>query len=253
MSAGIRFEKTPLNGIECVKVLDLSMRSRLAWDRVERLEATVEFIENVAGQLSGRRSPLKILDLNGVDGALGAFLPGAPDNLEERWKLDVFYDDTTPGGNFRLPAGDRSYDVVVSVGDLEHVPPPHRHRFLSELARVADKAALIGFPALHSLDAQKLAYKLTGDKDIGEHVKYGLVDDLWVSAFMTEAGFSCTVSGCSSTAVWLPYFILSKRNAQEADTVGDYLREHMAQAQEVKNGNEQCLYRLVECLKRTDA
>jgi hypothetical protein len=46
-----------------------------------------------------------------------------------------------------LPFADRSFDVVVSLDMLEHVPPHLRERTLTELARVARQRMVVGCPA----------------------------------------------------------------------------------------------------------
>jgi hypothetical protein len=48
--------------------------------------------------------------------------------------------------NNRLPFRDRTFDAVVSVDALEHVPRSARQRFVDELFRVSRRLVVIGFP-----------------------------------------------------------------------------------------------------------
>jgi hypothetical protein len=45
-----------------------------------------------------------------------------------------------------MPFDDRTFDVVVAVDLLEHVPPVDRHRAVSEICRVSRRRAVIACP-----------------------------------------------------------------------------------------------------------
>ena len=83
-----------------------------------------------------------------------------------------------------LPFEDGSFDFVVSLDVLEHVPEERRKLFFSEASRVAGKAAILSFPyqAPYIQDAENRVnsfYKaVTGDDFIWlkEHRENGLPD-----------------------------------------------------------------------------
>ena len=43
----------------------------------------------------------------------------------------------------RLPFGDATFDVVIAICALHHVPTPHRPEFLAELHRVTRQDGLV--------------------------------------------------------------------------------------------------------------
>ena len=56
-----------------------------------------------------------------------------------------------------LPLGDQSYDVVLALDVLEHIPPEIRMKVISESLRVARKLVIFGFPsgeAAHKADEE---------------------------------------------------------------------------------------------------
>jgi SAM-dependent methyltransferase len=87
------------------------------------------------------------------------------------------------GAATRLPFSDRSYDVVLSVDMLEHVPPKDRQICLAEMVRVLRPGgrAIIAFPADTAgerLDLQlDKAYRKRHARDhpwLIEHIERGL-------------------------------------------------------------------------------
>jgi SAM-dependent methyltransferase len=87
----------------------------------------------------------RILDLGGAPGPIEMFLPD-----HEVYVLDI--QGEHPGGRFviadggRLPFGDDTFDAVVSLDTLEHVPTSVRADFLSEARRVSTGAVVLSAP-----------------------------------------------------------------------------------------------------------
>lgn len=54
--------------------------------------------------------------------------------------------ETVKGDGSNLPFKDNSFDTVISVATLEHIPKENRSKFLKELRRVAKKKVLIYTP-----------------------------------------------------------------------------------------------------------
>src|SRR3712207_2715835 len=91
----------------------------------------------VAALVRTREGParLAVLDVGGYPCLTPRFLP-------DDWVVVV---DPTAGGDpgyvrasgLALPFRDDSFDLVLSLDSLEHVPPAGRARYLSELMRVA--------------------------------------------------------------------------------------------------------------------
>lgn len=93
---------------------------------------------------------------------VGSGSRGINDLLDERWRvtaLDRSFDDygaartgdsagleRVVGDVTALPFADRSFDAVVALDLLEHVPPQLRATALGEIGRVSDRIAIVGCP-----------------------------------------------------------------------------------------------------------
>lgn len=123
-----------------------------------------------------RREVRSVLDVGG-EGLLQRFLRGVncvTVNVEDT--ADVRYD------GLALPFQSSSFDAVVSIDVLEHIPKEQRADFVSELLRVADKEVVLAAP--YGSDSHKqleqsalAAYRDVHGKDhayLREHVEYGL-------------------------------------------------------------------------------
>lgn len=131
------------------------------------------------------RELTKIPDLRtvlDVGGSLGEFRKFR-DDLKVI-TADVVGADVTYSGD-KLPFKNQSFDAVVSIDTLEHIPPGKRIKFVGELFRVAKKNLVVIAPyasAQHLKHEEKIKSKfLKKGKDVPrylmEHLKYGLVTD----------------------------------------------------------------------------
>ena len=82
-----------------------------------------------------------------------------------------------------LPFASRSFETVVSVDVLEHLPASERPRFIEELVRVASRRLVLVFPegaraAAHDQSLAERYRRLHGrlDQSLAEHLEYGLPD-----------------------------------------------------------------------------
>lgn len=80
----------------------------------------------------------------------------------------------------RLPFADGSFDTVISLDALEHVPPTDRAGFVTEVARVAARRAIIACPcdeAAEFDDLLRRMYRRRGEAEpdwLSEHAEHGL-------------------------------------------------------------------------------
>jgi hypothetical protein len=93
-----------------------------------------------------------------------------------------------------LPFRDKTFDLVISLDTLEHLPREHRQAFCTELIRTATGGVIIGFPegtAAAKQDATLEAYYVkehgTTHPYFVEHRNYGVPKGEEVSAYFLRA------------------------------------------------------------------
>ena len=114
----------------------------LPFDQYQRYKTVEELVELIR---DGCR--LRVLDVGGHSGLISDFLP----------EDDTFVLDMLPfeglncvlGDGARLPFEDDSFDLVVSIDTLEHIPSDQRVRFLEEQLRVSRDYVLLAAPFEH--------------------------------------------------------------------------------------------------------
>ncbi len=128
------------------------------------------------GRLAG--SPASVLDVGGIRGELGLFLP---DSAITRINMAGEDADAHFDGD-RLPFGDRSFDAAVSLDVLEHIPAAARARHITELVRVARRCVIVccplGSPGHIAAEAELATEyaETTGERHryLDEHLETGL-------------------------------------------------------------------------------
>jgi SAM-dependent methyltransferase len=97
----------------------------------------------------------------------------------------------------RLPFADESFDTVLSLDTLEHIPPPQRALFVAELGRVSAGRVVLACPERRLEAADRLvasmivATGLEAPAWLGEHEEFGLPrEDEVVALGAAVAGFS---------------------------------------------------------------
>ena len=89
---------------------------------------------------------------------------------------DVIGGDIIAAGT-HLPFKDKSFDIVVSLDTIEHVPAENRPQFLSETLRMAKKEVIIAAPMgtlAHQQAEANLLKSHPQDHYLQEHIEYGL-------------------------------------------------------------------------------
>ena len=113
------------------------------FDQYQRYKMVEELVGLIRCKRSGGRR-LKVLDVGGHPGFIADFLPDD----------DTFILDTLPfegpnyvqGDGARLPFENDSFDLVISIDALEHIPPDRRAGFLEEQLRTSRDYVLLAAP-----------------------------------------------------------------------------------------------------------
>ncbi len=210
LNAGVDLQPTTTPGICRACVVDASMRFELTWDRFHRLHNTAEAIKQEG------RLVTSILDVGGFDGALAMFL--------EEVLVDVIDPITTSGTGHSITAN--SYDVVVSIDALEHVPPDERQLFSQQLCDSARQRVFINFPGQQSAAAQQLIFDLTNNPLVREHVMWKLPDRDQVKDWVEKAGFKVETKQHTSLAQWISQYLLQTMAPDLATKANRHLLEH---------------------------
>lgn len=226
--AGVKLVPTSF-GVSAVSVSDPKGIDHLSWDRYVRLNASATAVMETQCKT--------VLDVGGYDGALAFFLPEAA--------IDLIDPATTGGSIIDLPVTEQSYDCVVAVDVLEHVPPEDRTQALSELARVAKSHIVLNYPCRDSRDAQKLVLGLTNNPLVREHVDWELPDSDAVLNELNTLGFVGTIKPHTSIAIWLGQYITLNCAPEAARALDHYLVQH-----HVDEPFSAPLYHLLVCVRQ---
>lgn len=140
---------------------------------------------------------------------LGQFLPQATflytDLHAEGDETDFVVADATA-----LPFIDRQFDAVVSLDVIEHIPAHLRARAIAEMARVADRAVIVGFPPQRAwveqaeMQANGRWQELFGEDYawLQEHKELGLVDTDEVMRTFQASGLQVMRFGQGNAGLW---------------------------------------------------
>lgn len=140
---------------------------------------------------------------------LGQFLPQATflytDLHAEGDEKDFVVADATA-----LPFPEQGFDAVVSLDVLEHIPAPLRAKAAAEMARVASRAVIVGFPPDQpwvreaEVDANGRWHELFGEDYVWlqEHKEFGLVDTAEIVAAFEGAGMTVLRFGQGNATLW---------------------------------------------------
>jgi hypothetical protein len=146
--------------------------------------------------LLGKASCNLILDVGGLAGSLANFVRRA-----QVVALNIDRSGDVEYGGKSFPFGSRTFDAVVSLDTLEHLPRKSRKRFVVECTRIARRfvliAAPLGTPAHSAYEDRldRLYYRVCGtfNQWLHEHVIYGLpteVELIELKQLVSDQGFS---------------------------------------------------------------
>jgi hypothetical protein len=183
----------------------------LPFDLYQRHKLVQEAVDRIFGW--SRR--LAILDVGGASGRLRAFFPR--DRVVVVDREGQAGDIDARAEAFKLPFGDRAFDVVVSLDTLEHIAPRQRPVFLQELARVTRDVVMVAAPFAGPLVAEaesileaflqkrlKLEHRF-----LAEHTRHGLPDRNEVSQMLARSVGTVVAVPNGNLDRWLPMMALS--------------------------------------------
>ncbi len=190
-----------------VRLYDLRVDSRAA--RSSRLILNLPFDlyqrYRLAAEICQVLRPHSVLDVGGLLGDRDGHLASPADFLAEPpagspkaiRTTDVRHCDHwhhDPAWAWEQPFEEDTFDLVVSLDVLEHLPSERRIRFLEELDRVARNWILLGAPfASLEVEAAEEALAgsvLGGQRFVQEHRELGLPEGSLVREFFQERGYS---------------------------------------------------------------
>jgi hypothetical protein len=146
---------------------------KMGFDRYQRFRAVAEIITKIADGHS-----LDILDVGGFDASLTRFV--------SKHRVSQYSQHITPGAPLAL--ADDSVDLVCALDVLEHVPLDGREFFISEVSRVAKRAAILAFPIKQAEEAERFVLSLTKSPWLAEHQEHGLPDPAKVKQTLRGLG-----------------------------------------------------------------
>lgn len=158
------------------------------------------------------RARLRVLDVGGVE-LTQQFMPEHDIVVTNLVREQL---SAVQSSGAALPFADRSFDVVLTVDTLEHIPPADRQAFLAEMIRVTKHFVLITGPFSSPIndEAERLLddyiYTVTGQRHyyLAEHLKFGL-PVLGATVEQLHAGGCQTVTIPSGyTPRWLAMMLL---------------------------------------------
>ena len=200
--------KVVIEGIEiaCESVSQREFCLELPFDQYQRYKMVQEMVEGIR---QSKPAPLRVLDVGGHPGQMISFLPDDEVYVSDVVPCDLPTYAYTDG--LTLPFGDRSFDVVVSVDTLEHIPPERRERFLKELIRVSrDYIILAGpFADANISAAERILYDFVKNRldyahaFLEEHRRYGLPRWEEVRGFLEAEGLRYSTAPNGYLYNWL--------------------------------------------------
>ncbi len=148
-----------------------------------------------AGDIVSELQPGSILDAGGNLGDEGGHLAVSsdffssgdhyPDKIVSTDLRHCDHPDHFPGNALSLPFPDASFEMVVSLDVLEHIPPQFRRQFLGELDRVSSEWILLAAP-FSSPEVDKAESALVSElglRFLNEHSELGLPEESLVTDF----------------------------------------------------------------------
>jgi GT2 family glycosyltransferase/SAM-dependent methyltransferase len=232
------------------------------FDVMQRYSLAARLLDRMIGQAP---RPARILEVgcNTLD-VLGQFL--VRDQVRTtRCDVEPFADDpdfVLIERGKPLPFADDSFDAVVSLEVLEHMPRDARPAFLAECLRVARRGAIIACPngRPEVIEAERRvveAYRYrrgVSNPFLAEHQQFGLPTEEEVRGALRDLGVRCACFNSMPLDCWVPLAVLTQ-------TVGERspLAYHLFQRINrfffpgLATLTEQCYRKFYVCAKHADA
>ena len=198
----------------------------MPFDHYARYRLAADVVLEAAEALTiapGRGAPaLHVLDVGGGPGSLQRFIPGHAVTSTDIRPPNAEWYQTAPdlvlADGADLPFDDGSFDVVVSLDTLEHVPPDKRRAFVSEAARVAREYVLIVCPcdtpgvadadtALLRVVRRRFGEDFETVGVLREHLQYGHPNPGAIHQVLSGAGAQVVQFGSGRIDRWLPMML----------------------------------------------
>ncbi len=222
--SAIEISAAPAGGRELVLGLpfDLYQRYRLAADAAQVLcPGTILDVGGYIGDQDGHLA---------VPGDFFHLRPEARDLRPEDGRFAVSSTDIrqcdhwahTPGSAWDLPFEDDSFDLVLSLDVLEHLPGERRELFLSELDRVSRHGIILGAPfaseEVRAAEDELSRILLSASRFLKEHEAFGLPETSLVQRFFKQRDYSLQALPSGYIPRWKEMQILT----QHYFSLGDY-------------------------------
>lgn len=161
----------------------------LAFDHYQRYRFAAEILQIVSPDAK------TVLDVGGALGCLPMFAPGPRATVIDRAWEDTPWSQVYEGAT--LPFEDDSFDAVVSIDTLEHLPQDQRELFIDELSRVARGAVVVcgpfDNPAVEEAERALRDFNETQldrhDRFLNEHAEYELPSASMAGTRLEDNGF----------------------------------------------------------------
>lgn len=202
---------------------------QIDYDQFQRYAAVTVLLKPLLGAWQQELKPLRILEVGSHTlNLLPTFL--SPLSIEiVRADLQTQYaGDIGPYVTIEkdqpLPFADGSFDVVVAMEVLEHIPSQARQSAMSEWARVARKGIFFTCPNGDAVidqerraDADFQARHGRVHPWLEEHERYGRPTAEEVQAVLNKLDLSCHRFNNSPLSEWLPLLLVSERIFEQGD------------------------------------
>lgn len=190
---------------------------RLPFDHFARYQLAAEVVD-----ATRRGGASRVLDIGGGPGSLAAFCPAdrivsSDLYLPSHWHAAA--PDLVLADGAKLPFADGTFDTVVTLDTLEHVPPDKRPDLLAEAVRVSRGYVLVVCPcntpgvpeadaALLSFVRQRFGEEFETVGVLQEHLGYGHPDPEQTVRALRQAGAEVERFPSGRLDRWLPMMLL---------------------------------------------
>lgn len=190
---------------------------RLPFDHFARYQLAAEVVE-----LTRPLGASRVLDIGGGPGSLAAFRPtdriiSSDLHMPSQWHAAA--PDLVLADGAQLPFADGTFDLVVTLDTLEHVPPDRRDGLLTEAVRVSRGYVLVVCPcatpgvpeadaALLSFVRQRFGEEFETVGVLQEHLGFGHPEPDKVLASLRRTGADVEQFPSGRLDRWLPMMLL---------------------------------------------